>query len=264
MSMRPRSKAGSSVTAGIMQPYFFPYLGYFDHISRCDTWVVFDITQYTPKSWMTRNKILHPKSGFLYVSCDVYGSQSMVVSEVALRDPAAARAKLLGQLSHYRKHAPHYRQVVALVEQAFDRAGSDSLTAVDVSALRVVCEYLDIPFTPIIASEAGFTLPQITHPGQWALEIATLLGADHYLNPPGGRELFRPEEFAARGIGLSFTRVPEFTYACDPYQFEPHLSILDVLMWNTAEEVRVHLGKAEVDEACPCFSRCRSAALSGR
>lgn len=237
------------MTAGIMQPYFFPYFGYFDHISRCDAWVVFDITQYTPKSWMTRNRILHPKNGFMYVSCDVHGSQSMVVSDVTLKDPAASRAKLLGQLSHYRKHAPHYRQVVTLVERAFGQAGSDTLTAVDVSALRVVCEYLDITFAPIVASEADFPLPHIAHPGQWALEIAALLGADRYLNTPGGRELFRPEEFAARGIGLSFTRVPEFTYACGPYQFGPNLSILDVLMWNAPEEVRAHLGKAEVDHA---------------
>lgn len=233
--------------AGIMQPYFFPYFGYFDHISRCDKWVVFDITQYTPKSWMTRNRILHPKTGFLYINCDVHGSQNMVISEVTLKDPDTSRSKLLGQLSHYRKLAPYYRQVVTLVEQAFGEAKSNSLTDVNVSALHAICKYLDIPFSPIIASKADFSLPRITHPGQWALEITTLLGADTYLNTPGGRELFRPEEFASRCIKLAFTRVPKFVYACSPYQFEPHLSILDMLMWNSAYEVQVRIGKEKID-----------------
>ena len=236
---------------GVMQPYFFPYFGYFDHISRCDKWVVFDISQYTPKSWISRNRILHPKSGSMYINCDVHGSQNMIIADVRLKDADASRRKLLGRLCHYRKYAPYYRQVTAIVEQSFSEAESDSLTDVNISALRAVCGYLGIHFSPVIASEAGFPLPRIVHSGQWALEIADLLGADTYLNTPGGRELFRPEEFSARGIRLAFTRVPEFTYACGPFQFESKLSILDVLMWNSLEEVRARLGKSDTDYALP-------------
>jgi hypothetical protein len=112
-----------------------------------------------------------------------------------------------------------------------------------------VCAYLSIPFSPVIASEAAFALPEITHPGQWSLEICSLLGATTYLNTPGGRALFRPEEFARRGIRLGFTGIPHFAYDCKPYVYEPHLSILDVLMWNSPEEVRAQCGREEVDYA---------------
>jgi len=233
--------------AGIMQPYFFPYFGYFDHISRCDTWVVFDITQYVPKSWMTRNRIQHPKQSWQYINCDVHGSIKMPISSVKLCDCMKTRDKVLGQLDHYKKYAPCYRQVVQIVERAFDAARSDSLTDLGVSGLTAVCDYLSIPFSPIIASEAGFALPEITYPGQWALEICTLLGAKTYLNTPGGRELFRPEEFAERGIRLGFTGTPSFVYDCKPYAYEPHLSILDVLMWNSPEEVCAQCGKEPVE-----------------
>ncbi|WP_310599621.1 WbqC family protein [Desulfobulbus sp.] len=233
--------------AGIMQPYFFPYFGYFDHIFRCDTWIVFDLTQYAPKSWMTRNRIQHPKQGWQYINCDVHGSIKMSISTTKLCDRMKTQNKVLGQLDHYKKHAPYYKQVVHIVERAFDTARSDSLTDIDVSGLSAVCDYLAIPFRPIIASEAGFRLPEITHPGQWALEICTLLGAGTYLNTPGGRALFRPEEFAQRGIRLGFTGIPSFAYDCKPYAYEPHLSILDVLMWNSPEEVRAQCGRKPVE-----------------
>ena len=235
--------------AGITQPYFFPYFGYFEHILLCDAWVVFDITQYTPKSWMTRNRMQHPSCGWQYISCDVHGSQHMPTSSVRLKDAAESRKKILGQIAHYRKHAPYYRQVADIVDTTFAEARSDSLTDIDVSGLSAVCAYLSIPFTPIIASEAAFPLPEITHAGQWALEICTVLGADTYLNTPGGRTLFRPHEFAARGIRLGFTRVPDFRYACAPYAFEPCLSILDVLMWNAPETVRSAMGKETINYA---------------
>ena len=233
--------------AGIMQPYFFPYFGYFDHISRCDSWVVFDISQYTPKSWMNRNRILHPSHSWQYIHCDVHGSQNMSTCSVKACNIARVRERILGQLVHYKKHAPHYHAVIKLIKQSFDSVQTDSLTAVNTSGLSAVCKYLGLAFNPIIASQANFSLPHIAHPGQWALEICSLLGADVYLNPPGGRELFRPQEFASRGIRLGFTRVPDFRYACEPYSFEPCLSILDVLMWNSPEKICSQLKQNSVD-----------------
>lgn len=234
---------------GIMQPYFFPYLGYFDLISRCDTWVVFDIAQYTPRSWMTRNRVLHPSKDWMYVGCEVHGSQNMKISDVMLKDPAASQKKMLGHLTHYKKRAPYYKAVVNLVQRSFDNLKSNALTEMNVSALQSVCQYLDIPFAPIVASEAQFDLPKVAHPGQWALEISTALGADEYLNPPGGKEIFRPQEFAERGIRLGFTNVPQFSYGCRGFEFVPSLSILDVLMWNAPEDVRAALGRDAIEYA---------------
>lgn len=230
------------MTAGIMQPYFFPYFGYFDHISRCDTWVVFDLTQYTPRSWITRNCILHYKQGRQFVSCEVHGSQSMSISSVKLCNRKKSRDNILGKLSHYKKFAPYYKQVIEVVEYTFDTARSDTITDIDVCGLSAVCSYLAIPFKPLIASEVGFALPKITYPGQWGLEISSLLGAKVYLNTPGGREIFKPEDFTERGIRLGFTGIPTFTYDSKPYKFEPHLSILDVMMWNSPEAIREKCG----------------------
>lgn len=228
---------------GIMQPYFFPYLGYFELIARTDRWVVFDVVQYNAKSWMNRNRILHPTQGWQYINVPVtHAPHGTPIKDIVVKDRAAALARVLGQLEHYRKRAPHFRDVTEIVRTAFSGT-SDRLVDLNVATLAAVCKYLGIGFDYSLCSAMNFQLGDVEHPGQWALEIAKQLGASEYLNPPGGRDIFRPEEWDAAGIKLRFTEMPDFTYGCGPYQFVEHLSILDVLMWNDAATIAQALRK---------------------
>lgn len=82
-----------------MQPYFFPYLGHFALIASTDAWVVFDITQYMPKTWMNRNRILHPKESWNYISVPLSNSSiSIRTSEARVLDLAKACDSVLGML----------------------------------------------------------------------------------------------------------------------------------------------------------------------
>jgi hypothetical protein len=224
------------VKLGIMQPYFFPYLGHFALIAHTDGWVVFDITQYTPKTWMNRNRVLHPKEGWSYVSVPLANSSiSIKTSEARLVDLANARQSVLGKLTHYRK-APYYRAVEALVRTAMD--GDDaSLVNLNVRGLKGVCDYLGLPFNYRICSKLDLPLPDKLPPGGWAPAICAALGASGYVNPIGGRELFDPADFASRNIALQFLSFENPVYDVGAYPFEPGLSILDVLMWNAPQTV---------------------------
>ena len=228
----------SHANLGIMQPYFFPYLGHFSLIAAVDEWIVFDVTQYTPKSWMNRNRILHPASGWQYVTVPLANSSiSIKTSEARVLGLAEAKSNILGKLSHYKKKAPYYRAVTAIVEEVFDGATGDSLVHLNVRGLAAVCRYLGIPFSHRICSDLNLSFPEVMRPGDWALEICSMLGATSYLNPASGREIFDVQEFARRGVSLKFAQAGEFVYATGPYGFEPNLSILDVLMWNAPDVV---------------------------
>lgn len=231
-----RASSGVEVKLGIMQPYFFPYLGHFALIAHTDAWVVFDITQYTPKTWMSRNRVLHPKEGWNYVSVPLANSSiSIKTSEARLVDPINARQSILGKLTHYRK-APYYRAVEALVKKAM--ADDDtSLVKLNVRGLSSVCEYLGLPFDYRICSELHLPLPETLPPGGWAPAICAALGASAYVNPIGGRDLFDPTDFEAGNIGLEFLSFEHPVYDTGNYKFESGLSILDVLMWNSPREV---------------------------
>ena len=223
---------------GIMQPYFFPYIGYFALIARTDRWVAFDVVQYNAKSWMNRNRILHPRTGWQYVGVPVrHAPKGTPIYATRVQDKEAALARLLGQIEHYRRHAPHFTKVVELVRAAFSRAATDRLVDLNVATLAATCDYLGLAFDCSLCSELDLDLSGIEHAGQWALRISTQLGADTYLNPPGGRAIFRPGEWRAAAIALRFVDPPLLRYDCRPYAFVEHLSILDVLMWNNPDTV---------------------------
>jgi len=232
-----------------MQPYFFPYLGYFDLINQTDSWVVFDTVKYSPRSWMNRNRILHPTEGWQYVSVPVHRhgghgghGSSDSVGNVPLADPAAALDRIRGQLDHYRQaRAPGHAAVADLLVRSFRDLPRPTLGELNIRSLALTCDYLGIRFDCQRLSELALPLPPIDHAGQWALEIATALGAKEYVNPPGGRDLFDPAEFARRGIRLSFTELEDFRYPCRGHEFIEHLSIIDVLMWNAPVAINEYL-----------------------
>ena len=240
------STCADRMRLGIMQPYFFPNIGHFALISHTDRWIVFDITQYTPKSWMTRNRVLKREGGWAYVSLPVVdASRSQRICEIRVRDLAATAEKVLGALSHYRKRAPYSSTVEEIARECF-RSSDDSLVAVNVRSLRLVCDYLDVPFDYQVCSTMALDLPAQAGPGGWAPRIAAAVGADEYINPIGGRDLFDPLDFSSRGVRLSFLEPPEFTYRTAPFAFEPGLSILDAMMWNDPATIREAMAGARI------------------
>jgi hypothetical protein len=235
-----------------MQPYFFPYLGHFSLIASVDRWYVFDITQYTPRTWMNRNRVLHPGGGTQYVTVPLANSSNSIrTSEARVLDPAAARQSIVGKLTHYKRHAPYYRSVVALVHEAFDTATNQSLVELNVRGLQTVCRYLGMRFDFEVCSELDLGLPTSLGAGDWAPNVCSLVGATSYVNPIGGQGLFDPAEFSRRGVDLYFAKTTEFSYPTTPHQYEPYLSILDVLMWNppvaVAAAIREHVELVHAD-----------------
>jgi hypothetical protein len=228
---------------GIMQPYFFPYIGYFDLINRTDRWVVFDTVKYNPKSWMNRNRILHPISGWQYISVPVdKRSNGRTIKDVHILDKSLAQRRILGQIEHYRKgRAPFFAAARDLIERTFRETTSDRLCELNVNSLDLVCAYLGIAFPRTCLSDMGLALPAIRQPGEWALEISAAMRATEYINAPGGRDLFVPAAFEQRGIHLSVAELIDFRYPTNGYAFVAHLSVLDAIMWNPPASIKAYL-----------------------
>ena len=222
-----------------MQPYFFPYLGYFALINYTDQWVVFDVSQYTPKTWINRNRVLNLHKDWSYISIPIEkSSQSKTINEIKVKNASSSRKGIINQILHYKNRAPYFDKVLNLIEDVFQEFNSSSLVDLKNISIKITCEYIGISYEEIIFSQSGLILPKINHPGSWALEIASALGASHYLNPVGGRSLFIDDEFKQRGIKLEFLENHRYSYDTYPYKFAEDLSVIDVMMWNSAEEIR--------------------------
>lgn len=156
---------------GIMQPYFFPYLGYFDLINYSERWIVFDTVQYIRHGWINRNRILHPAEGWSYIIVPVKFSRETAINEVHIAEDGKWKKRIIGQLQHYKKQAPHYRAVINLLEACFAFNGT-LLSEFNTLSLQKICTYLGIPFNYSVFSSMNLDLDPVEEPGDWALRIS--------------------------------------------------------------------------------------------
>jgi hypothetical protein len=245
--MEPRypqkGKAMAINTLGIMQPYFFPYLGYFDLINCSDRWIVFDTVQYIRHGWVNRNRIHHPQNGDLYILVPLKKQpRETVIKDVIIADDQDWRSKILGQFNHYRKTAPYFAQTAAFLEDCLS-IREPSLSRLNGMILEKTCARLGIPFQFQYYSEVNLQIGEVAGPGDWALRIAQALEAREYVNPPGGVDLFDPEKFKAANIQLTIRSIPAFEYPTRGYPYIPDLSILAVMAFNTPEQIKAFLDR---------------------
>lgn len=219
-----------------MQPYFFPYLGYLSLIEATDQWIVFDPVQYKRKAWVNRNRVLKGDGSWQYFRVPVAKhSRNTLIRDIQVSEGEDWRAKIFGQLIHYKKRAPYYAQVLDLLKEAFSEKEA-SITAINTKGLDLVCQYLGIAFEYKIYSEMELEHKEVKHPGEWAWRISEALGAKEYLNPPGGEAIFQPEQFNSSGIDLIYVKNRLTPYTQKGGEFEAGLSIVDALMFNSPED----------------------------
>ena len=227
---------------GIMQPYFFPWLGYFDLINMVDEWIVFDTPQYERHHWVNRNCILHPTTGWQYITVPLRKHhRDTPINQIQIAMETDWRERILRQLQHYKREAPYYKQVIGFLEECFS-AASPSLSETNILTFRKTCQRLGIT-TPIrVLSQMNLVLEGVIEgPGDLALEISRAVGASEYINARGGAALLKEDKFTAHNIKLTIQSFTNMIYPCGTYQFEPALSIIDVMMWNSPEQIKYYL-----------------------
>jgi hypothetical protein len=224
-----------------MQPYFFPYLGYFDIINCVDKWIVFDTAQYIRHGWINRNRILHPNKGWQYIIVPLEKHpREASIAEVQIAEDSKWVQRIVGQIQHYKRRAPNFNETVALIEDCLNPR-ERSISRLNVSILEEVCAVLKIDFDYSFFSEMNLRLGPVDGPGDWALRICEAMGAREYVNLPGGIEIFDKRRFDQSDIRLNIRNVPALEYSCRRYEFIPNLSIVDVLMWNDPQRIKFYL-----------------------
>ncbi|MBA3026192.1 MAG: WbqC family protein [Sulfurimonas sp.] len=231
----------------IMQPYLFPYIGYWQLIANSDEFVFFDTVQYNKKSWMSRNRVLHPDNSyqFQYISVPIKKhSHGTLIKNVLINNDEAWREKLLGQLTLYKKlKAPFYDEVISLVNNILLKDYT-SFLSLSIESIKEVCNYLQLNFKYQIASNIDISGHAIESSGDWALAISKSLQANEYINPYSGYEIFDEIKYNNHGVGITFIKAK-----LTPYQqswkkeFQAGLSIIDILMFNDKDKVNEMLRK---------------------
>lgn len=215
---------------GIMQPYFFPYLGYFQLIHAVDEFVFYDDVAYIKRGWINRNRILvNGQPTYITVPCKKV-SQNRLICDTEINMSGKERRKLCKTMEMAYKKAPHFTDVYPLFEAMIMEPFS-TISALNIASTREVCHYLGIKTRFTVSSEAFDN--QAMDRADRLIDICQHLGGTQYLNAIGGQELYEKDYFRERGVDLYFLQAGKVTYPqWDKQDFVPWLSVLDIMMFN--------------------------------
>lgn len=222
---------------GIMQPYFLPYIGYFQLIAAVDQFIVYDNIKYTKKGWINRNRMLLNGTDAMFSLPLKKDSDSL---DVVQRELAADfdRAKLLNQFKGAYGRAPYFAQIFPLLERIVRHEDNNLFRYIHHSLVQT-CEHLDIKTEIRISSDIAID-HELTSQDK-VIALCRAAGAGTYINAIGGMELYAKEDFSGHGIGLKFIKSKSFEYPQFGAPFVPWLSIVDVLMFNSLDAVRAYI-----------------------
>ena len=220
---------------GVMQPYLFPYAGYFGLINSCDKILFYDDVNYIKKGWINRQKILMNGSDYMFSVPVKKVSQNKFINEIELLNDKKATDKILKTIESVYKKAPYFNEVYPIIKKVFteDNTNLDELV---ISSIVSVCQYLDIPINWERSSKAEGNTCGMERASR-LIQITKNQGFSNYVNV-GPSELYTKENFKENGINLFFNKhnVKEYDQWGGP--FVSHLSSIDFLMFNSKRKCK--------------------------
>jgi len=230
----------------IMQPYFFPYIGYLQLISAVDKFIFYDDVNFIKKGWINRNHILMNNKKWMFTIPCIKVTQNKKINEIFVESKSKDIDKILITIKNSYNNAPYFFQVLPLIESIFSTINAQiTISKLAITSIREVCDYLNI-YSDFELSSKIYSETINYGKIERLIQIAKLNDAITYINPIGGMGLYDKEYFRSNGIKLRFIKSNEIIYKQFVNNFHPFLSIIDVLMFNSKEEIKNMLNKYKI------------------
>lgn len=219
----------------IMQPYFLPYLGYFQLIELSDVFVVYDNIQYTKKGWINRNRFLLNETPSVFTVPVKRDSHLLDINRRYLIDDYLKyNKKTLNKISQSYKNAPNFKKTMPLIESIFLYNQSNNLFDFIYNSILEVIKHLNIKTKIIKSSEISIENSNLKS-AERVIDLCKLLKTNTYVNPIGGIDLYDKNYFSQNNINLLFHKMDDIDYHQFSKNFEPYLSIIDLMMFTDVE-----------------------------
>lgn len=225
-----------------MQPYFFPYIGYFQLINAVDKFVFYDDVNYINRGWVNRNKILiNSEVHYLIISLKE-ASQNRTINQIEIIDN---RQKMLKTIQMAYKKAPNFKDAFPVIEKCLN-IDTICISALNIHSIREVCKYLEIK---TIFERSGKIYPETKGLGRTEriVSICKSNNVDIYINAIGGKEIYAKRDFEKHAIQLFFLKPEIVEYKQYGNLFQPWLSIIDVLMFNKVSAIKEMLNHYKLE-----------------
>jgi len=219
----------------VMQPYFFPYIGYFQLIKAVDTFVFYDDVNYITRGWINRNKILiNNEAKYITIPCKG-ASQNKLIYDVEHALDDRKRGKLIKKIKFSYSKAPFFDSIFPLFKRVINQ---EEKTIADLAIRSIIesADYLGLG-TSFKTSRENYNNTELDAADR-LIDICKQEDTTNYINALGGQKLYDKSYFEDKGIELSFLEPQESEYQQFGDDFVPWLSIIDVLMFNAPEKVK--------------------------
>lgn len=228
----------------IMQPYFFPYIGYYQLINSVDEFVIYDNIQYTKKGWVNRNKILFNNKEYTFTLPIQKDSHTLNIDKRYISENwNSERDKLFTKIKISYSKAPFFFETIKLIEEIFFYENHNLFDFLFNSLIKT-CNHLSIDTKITISS--NIDIDHNLKGKDKVISICEKLKCSDYINAIGGRNLYNKSEFSEKNINLHFIKSNPIIYKQNNADFFNGLSIIDVLMFNDTESINNHLKNYEL------------------
>lgn len=230
-----------------MQPYLFPYLGYFQLVQAVDRFVIYDDVTYIKQGWVNRNQIRVNGQPYLFTLPLHAASSNTLICDLELDRGkfGAWRTKFLRTIAQAYARAPYVHATLGVIDEVLDGQATQ-LTEVLANGIRTVLEHCGCT-TDLVLTSRKYRNSSLTGQDR-IIDICLQERARMYINAPGGRHLYDRSSFAAHGLELRFLRPGLSSYAQGKQEFLSGLSMIDVLMYNAPEQLHSLINTFEIDE----------------
>ena len=220
---------------GVMQPYFLPYIGYFQLINAVDQFIIYDNIQYTKKGWINRNRIL-VNGRDEYITLPLKNDSDFLdVDQRFLADTFEKdKIKIVRKIKESYRNAPFYEQAYYLINDILNYKNFNLFEFIFNSIIKI-CDYLDIRTQIVRSSEIN--IDHGLKSEKKVISICNTFNSPTYINSIGGMGLYSKKEFEKNSIELFFLETQKTEYKQFDHDFVPWLSIIDVLMFNSKDQI---------------------------
>ena len=231
-----------------MQPYFFPYIGYFQLIAQVDHFIFHDDAQYIKGGWVNRNRILSDETPLLLTLPVLRGAHEHTIQQRAYDLNPRNVGRISRRIEAYYRKAPRFSEILPLLQDILS-FGDPNVAAFNANLIGRLAGFLGIGTRLLRASE--MTKEDRLRGEARVIDLCVRVGATVYLNPIGGLSLYRAEAFAAAGIELQFLESNVRPYRQFGGTPVPSLSIIDVLMFNSNQTIAAMLKECQIIRSAP-------------
>lgn len=223
----------SKKSIAVMQPYIFPYIGYFQLINAVDIFVFYDDVNFIKRGWINRNRVLiNGTDKLISIPC-LKASQNKLINEVNVDYKNKHFDKIITSINHSYKKAPYFESIFPIIIKTFE-SESSTIAELAVNSVINVLNYLGIEKETIVSSKQ-FDSNRSLEKAQRLIEITKALEGKRYINSIGGMDLYSKSDFKNSGIELKFLKPNIEPYRQFSNKFIPNLSIIDILMFNSKQ-----------------------------